>query len=78
MIIIAGLGNPGKEYEKTRHNIGFLVLDEFAEKNNFPGFETKKFLNAAVSEKILDNENYSSISIKTCRLSIFQISSSHF
>ena len=31
--LIAGLGNPGNEYHKTRHNIGFEVLDAFAEKN---------------------------------------------
>lgn len=30
MIIIAGLGNPGAEYEHTRHNIGFDVVDELA------------------------------------------------
>lgn len=30
--LIIGLGNPGQEYELTRHNIGFLVLDQIAEK----------------------------------------------
>lgn len=34
MFIIAGLGNPGKKYEKTRHNMGFLVVDRLAEKND--------------------------------------------
>lgn len=32
MYVIAGLGNPGKQYEKTRHNMGFLVIDSLAEK----------------------------------------------
>lgn len=34
MFVIAGLGNPGKKYEKTRHNMGFLVIDRIAEKND--------------------------------------------
>ena len=30
--LIAGLGNPGKEYERTRHNVGFVAIDAIAEK----------------------------------------------
>lgn len=33
MYIIVGLGNPKKEYENTRHNAGFAVIDKIAEKN---------------------------------------------
>lgn len=32
MFVIAGLGNPGKKYENTRHNAGFLAVDALAEK----------------------------------------------
>lgn len=34
MILIVGLGNPGKQYEQTRHNIGFDVIDYMANKYN--------------------------------------------
>lgn len=34
MYIIVGLGNPGKKYEHTRHNVGFDVIDRFAEKHD--------------------------------------------
>ena len=40
--IITALGNPGTEYENTRHNIGFTVLDAFGEKYKILGKEEKK------------------------------------
>ncbi len=42
MKLIVGLGNPGKEYEKTRHNAGFMVIDEIAKHLNIT-VDTKKF-----------------------------------
>jgi PTH1 family peptidyl-tRNA hydrolase len=40
--LIAGLGNIGDEYQNTRHNIGFNVLDAFAEASNF-SFEPNRY-----------------------------------
>lgn len=42
MKLIVGLGNPGKEYEKTRHNAGFRFLDTYAEKKGL-SFNKEKF-----------------------------------
>ena len=41
MFLIAGLGNPDKKYEKTRHNIGFDTVDALAEKYNISITEKK-------------------------------------
>ncbi len=42
MRAVVGLGNPGKKYNLTRHNIGFLILDTLAEKYNL-GFKASRF-----------------------------------
>ncbi len=50
--IIAGLGNPGKEYELTRHNAGFLTLDILA---NREGFSTDKIKYKSLCADVMIN-----------------------
>lgn len=41
MKLIVGLGNPGREYENTRHNIGFMMMDSYVQKKNLGSFREK-------------------------------------
>lgn len=55
MKLIVGLGNPGKEYEKTRHNSGFMAMDLLCDKLNTT-LNTKKF-NALIANVRIEGES---------------------
>ncbi len=54
MKLIVGLGNPGIEYTKTRHNIGFMCIDEICKYFNIDLNKNK--LNGLYGETIINNE----------------------
>ena len=43
MKLIVGLGNPGERYQKSRHNVGFILLDKFAADNNLNWRKVERF-----------------------------------
>ena len=56
MKIVVGLGNPGKEYECTRHNAGWMFLEYLEEEYNFKIEEKKKNFEAIIAEIYLHNQ----------------------
>lgn len=55
-MIIIGLGNPGTQYNGTRHNAGFTAIDAIAKANGFGEFKLSKKHNALISEGIINNQ----------------------
>jgi len=56
MKMIVGLGNPGEEYVNTRHNVGFMVVDDYLKKMNIKKL-TKKF-DGLYTKCTFHNENF--------------------
>lgn len=56
MRLIVGLGNPGKDYEYTRHNLGFLVVRQLAEKLNLK-FASSSLTNGMTAEGVFEEDN---------------------
>ncbi len=56
MKLIVWLWNPWNDYKKTRHNLGFLFLDFFAQKNNFSSFKEETKFKWEISTWIINSE----------------------
>lgn len=57
MKLVIGLGNPGQEYNYTRHNVGFMVIDQFVQQSSLGEFRDKsKLKSACVEQNLGDSE----------------------
>ena len=64
MKLITGLGNPGKQYQKNRHNLGFMILDQLAADLKLKWQDQPKF-NAYISEANFNDEKVILVKPKT-------------
>lgn len=56
MKLLIGLGNPGKEYQNTRHNIGEKIISLWAKENHFPPFKLNKKTQSLVTKGFFKDE----------------------
>jgi PTH1 family peptidyl-tRNA hydrolase len=52
VVLIVALGNIGKKYVGTRHNIGFACVENFAQQHNFPAWTEKKDLRVQITKQV--------------------------
>ncbi len=57
MILIIGLGNPGRKFQKTRHNLGFSVLDMLQKEWGFTAWKKRKKLLTDISKGNINNQD---------------------
>ena len=55
--VLIGLGNPGKQYVQTRHNLGYLVLDKLSEKHQTIEFRKHSKISGNISQFILKDKD---------------------
>jgi len=79
MVLIAGLGNPGKQYEDTRHNVGFMVIDQLCYQLRAKFFNKRLYHSTKIffEDKtivLLKPKTYMNLSGNAVRLAINQYS----
>lgn len=58
MMLVAGLGNPGKEYENTRHNTGRIILEHIARANDFSEWKNDMKTKSLRAKGEIENEKF--------------------
>lgn len=58
MKLVIALGNPGEQYQQTRHNAGFIILDEIQNQWGFSNFKLNKKFEAEISEGLKDGTKF--------------------